>query len=245
MDSFSKIAKKHALNLYENHPNEVGSFLYKTNRSYYDSNGYQPTDCITYALKVISRALKETGNTEKANAVLKKGERGVDTANFLVKELGWEAVYINADINHPRDGDYKHPLAYLEQVKKNSTYYGIPVHHSMTNYRPTDKESAQEQGLWRIYKSKGLKVGQTEMNIVDYKSMKEIPFGFGLSSGGMHIWLFIHGDVYEVHWEGIGNSLYSKTALRSYSWLSGLIVVPRDSKNLLKSLPKVAAHAHE
>lgn len=245
MSNFSSFAKKHLLERYNHHPKEVGSVLYIRNKKYYDDNGFTPTDCITYGIKVMSAAFKEVGNNEANSTIWKKGESGIIAAQYLVSQLGWETVYINADINHPEDGENKHPLAYLQQVKRDGKYYKVPVHHALTNYRPTNKKAAQEQGLWRIYKSKGLKVGETKLNIVDYNTMKNIPFGFGVSNGGMHTWLFSHGYVYEVHWDAIGTSLYEKTPLNLFPWLSGIIIVPKDSVSLLKSLPQVALHVHE
>ncbi|MEL0604834.1 hypothetical protein [Pseudoalteromonas undina] len=245
MSSFSSSAKKHLLKYYNHHPKEVGSQLYIRNKQYYDSKGFTSTDCITYALNVMSAAFSEVGNSEAKNTIWKKGHSGIITAQYLVSNLGWETVYINADINHPADGENKHPLAYLQQVKRDGKYYNVPVHHALTNYRPTDKESAQEQGLWKIYKSRGLKVGPTTLNIVDYNTMRKVPFGFGVSNGGMHTWLFSEGYVYEVHWDGIGASLYEKTPLNLFNWLSGVIIVPKDSSGLLKSLPQVARHLHE
>lgn len=135
--SFSLFAMKHLLDLYNNHALEVGSELYKTNRKHYDSKGYTPTDCITYALKVMSRAFEDIGNSKGKKEIWKMGSSGIDAANYLAANHGWETVYINADVNPPADGQNKHPLAYLQQVKRHGKYYSVPVHHALINYRPT------------------------------------------------------------------------------------------------------------
>ena len=70
--------------------------------------------------------------------------------------------------------------------------------------------------------------GPTPLNSVDIASLELLTFGFGLSRGGEHTWLFSRGKVYEVHWDKVGADLYEESPLRTYAWLSGAIVVPPD-----------------
>lgn len=244
MSSFSTLAKQDMLYRYNNPLKKVGRLTYEQNPKYFDEHGFEWTDCITYVANVLRTTFKKLNNQPAVSGVTKNSASGVQLAQYLISNYDWEGVYVNADINHPADGENKHPLAYLQQVKPNAKYYGIPVHHTLLNYRPTDEESAKEQGSWRIYKSRGLKVGPTELNLVDYRTMKQIPFGIGLSNGGDHCWLFSSGKVYEVHWQGIGRDVYESHELNTFPWLSGMIIVPKDSVSLLKNLPKVLAHAH-
>lgn len=72
-----------------------------------------------------------------------------------------------------------------------------------------------------------------KLNQLDLDAVKKIEFGFGISRGGMHTWLFSNGYVYEVHWEEEGANLYEKTDITLFPWQSNLIVVPPDAKGLL------------
>ncbi len=64
-------------------------------------------------------------------------------------------------------------------------------------------------------------------------------FGFGLSKGGMHTWVFSKGKVYEVHWDKIGSELYEATPLRRFPWLSGAIIIPPDQAAFLAATSKL------
>ena len=64
------------------------------------------------------------------------------------------------------------------------------------------------------------------------QAMNEIPFGFGLSNGAWHTWLWSYGKVHEVHWSKRGSELFDFRPLKVFEsnhyWLSHLIVVPPD-----------------
>jgi len=66
----------------------------------------------------------------------------------------------------------------------------------------------------------------TALNDIDIKSLEQVKFGFVISKGGMHSWMFSKGYVYEVHWDKVGSELYEATPLRIFLRISGVIVVP-------------------
>lgn len=222
--SFSEHAYDKMLALYNKHDHEVGSELKKLLPDKYKD--LESTDCITYSLNVISYAFKETGKNEAAKQVWKLGQHGNELATYLVNSHNWLGVYINPDVFHPTDKDDEHTYSHLIAQKK-CTYYKIPLSYRVVNYRPTDKTHEAFQAL---NKHKGV----TALNAVDINHLKSVKFGFGISRGGMHTWLFSKGDVYEVHWDKVGADLYEKTSLANYPWLSGAIVVPPDASHLLK-----------
>ncbi len=73
----------------------------------------------------------------------------------------------------------------------------------------------------------------TTLNSIDIASLELVKFGFGVSRGGRHIWLFSLGKVYEVYWDTIGKDLHEASSLRTYPWLSGAIVVSADQASAL------------
>ena len=72
---------------------------------------------------------------------------------------------------------------------------------------------------------------------VSYAALKLVKFGFGLSKGGLHTWLFSEGKVYEVHWDQMpSGNLYEAMALNKFMWNSGAIIVPKDQVSKLATL---------
>jgi len=216
MKTFSDFAQEKLKDLFDNHSHEVGSELKKIDPNKYMK--YESTDCITYSLNVLSYAFKKQGNTKAASQVWKLGERGTDLARYLVNTHNWKGVYINPDSIHPVDASSEHTYSsYL--ASKTCKYYQIPLEYKVHNYTTTPKSHPSYQKLNKT-------VGVTTLNTVDIASLDFINFGFGISKGGKHTWLFSNGQVYEVHWDKIGTELYESTSLRSFPWLSGAIVVP-------------------
>ncbi|GDY28304.1 hypothetical protein AHAT_41940 [Agarivorans sp. Toyoura001] len=228
MTSFSGIAKAKTIKLYENHSHEVGSVLKQSDPKKYEK--YESTDCITYVLNVLSHAYKEMGNGQMAKDVWTMGRetsrsdfRGTILAKRLVTQKNWAGIYVSPDSIHPSDGDQEH--TYASVVARKQCIYStdnVPLKHRVVNYNPTKEDNPNFQALYPY-------LGKTKLNDIDYKELAKIPFGFGLSRGGMHTWLFVEGFVYEVHWDAIGKGLYEKTALRNYPWLSSAIFVPQDT----------------
>jgi hypothetical protein len=223
MKSFSDYANEKLLDLFKNHSHEVGSELKKLDPKKYES--YESTDCITYALNVISFAFKSVGNHEAAQKSWSLGKKGTELAKYLVTIQRWKGIYINPDVNHPLDADSEH--AYTNYLaSKKCTYYNIPLQYKVANYSITPKNSP---AFGKLNKNKGV----TALNTIDIMSLERLKFGFGVSRGGKHTWLFSKGKVYEVHWDEIGSNLYEASPLRNFPWLSGAIVVPVDQEGLL------------
>ena len=211
--TLAEFGQEKMLDLYYHHDHEVGSELYKLDPEAYA--GYEPTNCITYVMKSLSYAFQKSGHPDAAREVWKYITRGVDLANYLVHTHGWSCIYANPDQYHPEDGDSEHTYSnYI--VNKYCTYYGLPVMGVVRDYRPTPT------GPGTLYED----ASPTPENTLDLMLLNRIRFGFGLSRGGTHTWLFSQGWVFEVHWTGIGDTLYERTPLRDFPWLSNLIVIP-------------------
>ena len=133
----------------------------------------------------------------------------------------WKAVYVNPDSKHPEDGNQEHAYSNVIANKKCS-YYNIPLSYTVTDYRITPKTNPN-------FKKVNPHLSETKLNTLDITSLANIDFGFGISKGGLHTWLFSRGNVYEVHWDSIGKGLYEKTSLKKFIWLSGAIAIPADA----------------
>jgi hypothetical protein len=141
-----------------------------------------------------------------------------------VSDRGWKAVYINPDVNHPRDKKYEHVKTYNE-VKAKLPYYNIPIDHIVVNYTPTSKSDPN----FVSFKGKGMSVDPTDEDDSQMNELRKIKFGMGISRGGTHTWLYSFGLVYEAHWDKVGPELYGTTDIEAFDWLSGAIVVPPDA----------------
>lgn len=229
MKTFSEFAREKMMELFNNHSHEVGSELKKLHPSKYKE--YESTDCITYSLNVLSYAFTKRGNTEAARQVWKLGKRGTDLAKYLVNTHNWKGIYINPDSKHPVDINPEHTYSsYL--ASKTCKYYQVPLEYKVENYTITPKSHTAFRKL-----NKSAPV--TKLNTVDIASLELVKFGFGLSKGGMHTWVFSLGKVYEVHWDKIGDELYEATSIRIFPWLSGAIVVPPDQAIALAASAKL------
>ena len=229
MKTYSDYAKEKMIELFNSHEDEVGSELKKLHPEKYKD--YKSTDCITYSLNVISYAFEKSGNSKAAKNVWGLGKRGVDLAKYLVNSHGWKGVYINPDSVHPADAQAEHTFS-SHLATRTCKYYQIPLHFRVDNYAPTPRTNP-------AYRQLNRNAGVTSLNKVDITSLEQVKFGFGLSRGGMHTWVFSKGKVYEVHWDKIGSGLYEATSLRRFPWLSGAIVIPSDQGAFLSASSKL------
>jgi hypothetical protein len=225
MGKFTEQAVAKMTDLYSNHSHEVGSQLKKSDPSKYAK--YEATNCITYALNVISFAFESIGNEKAAKKAWSLGQRGTELAAWLVNDHGWKGIYINPDVVHPTDKDSEHSYSH-HLANKTCRYYKIPLHYKVINYTVTPKTHA-------AFKKVNKNAGVTAPNLIDIANLSKVEFGFGVSRGGMHTWLFSKGSVYEVHWDAIGKGLYEASPLSKYPWLSGAIVVPPNQTRHLVS----------
>lgn len=221
--NFSEYALEHLLELYKNHDNEVGRELKKQFPDKYKD--YKSTDCITYVLNVLRYAFNKKADSDAAKKVWAVGSKGTDLAKYLVKHKSWKGVYINPDVNHPTDSNDEHTYTAIIAAKR-CEYYRIPLAYQITNYRVTPKTHTSFQ---KVNTEKAV----TTLDSVSIASLESVKFGFGISRGGMHTWLYSKGKVYEVHWDAVGPKLYEATSLRKYPWISGAIFIPSDQKHLL------------
>ena len=179
-----------------------------------ETAGKEKTDCITYVIKTLSKAFTQVGETDAAKTTRSLYEDGSDLAKYLVEQQDWTGYYWNPDVRHPSDNDSEHPSTYQE-AQRTGLYYGIPITGYIINYRPHKPATKLDrQGLdW----------------------LRKVKFGYGIARGARHTFLVSFAEIYEVHWEEIGDKLYSKTPLESpqWKWLSGAIVVPPGTTSLL------------
>jgi hypothetical protein len=229
MKIYSDYAREKMVKLFNSHEDEVGSELKRQYPEKYKD--YKSTDCITYSLNVISYAFEKSGNSEAAKHVWSLGRRGVDLAKYLVNTHSWKGVYINPDSVHPADAQAEHTFS-SHLASRTCKYYQIPLQFRVDNYAPTPRTNP-------AYRQLNRNAGVTSLNKVDIASLEQVKFGFGLSRGGMHTWVFSKGKVYEVHWDKFGSDLYEATSLRRFPWLSGAIVIPGDQGAFLSASSKL------
>ncbi len=223
---FSDYAKTKLLDLYKDHPNEVGSVLRQSDPTKYAT--YKATDCITYVLNVLAYAFEQSGDHTTSRSVWSYGKKPSDgkfygslLAQKLISHHHWVGIYINPDVVHPRDAANEHNFSHYV-VNNKCHYYQIPVKYKVVNYSPTSTTHVSYQ---QLVPGKG----KTKLNAIDITTLQKLKFGFGLSRGGMHTWVYSEGYIYEVHWDQIGSGLYEKTKLEDFPWLSGVIIVPPDA----------------
>lgn len=230
MATFTDHAKARLLDLYKNHSHQVGSKLFDLDPAKYRRKGLERTDCITYVIDCLKAGFNGVGDTAAAGKVGTLGKHGTELAKYLVNTKKWTGVHINPDEVHPDDGLQEHTYAsYIARKKKR--YYNIPMAYKVTNYRPTPKTDSDFQ---KLNPGKGV----TPLDSVSYQAFKKVGFGFGLSKGGLHTWLFSDGKVYEVHWEetAASGNLYEATELNKFGWNSGAVIIPPDQATKLTTL---------
>jgi len=220
------------MGLYHEHSHEVGSMLKKEYP--YEYENLKSTDCITYVINVLSYAFEQTNNMQAVNKVRALGAYGTKLANYLVEEQNFKAIYINPDIYHPNDSDEEH--TYSAYVARNKcTYYDIKLKYQVVNYNPTSRDDLSFQSI-------NTTKGTTPLDEISIEALSNVEFGFGVSRGGRHTWLFSYGKVYEVHWNNVGADLYEASPLQSYNWLSGVIVIPKEQEVYLENIDTLGCY---
>lgn len=220
--TFSQYAVEKINDIFANQSKHVGSQLKLADPTKYKD--YISSDCITMAIWVLKYAFEKTLKPEVARRVGGLGQKGTELAKYLIDHQGWKAVYYNPDINHPRDGEGEHIASYYNQVKKSCSYSvsKVPVSNTVINYKPSENKVTPYLEL-------------TTKVVTDYNVFKRVPFGLGMSRGGLHVWVYSLEKIYESHWDKEANDgLYTAVRLNEFEWLSGIIVVPPDSHHLLK-----------
>jgi hypothetical protein len=176
-----------------------------------DTIGKEKTDCITYVIKCLTKAYNDTGNADAAARIKSLYEDGSVLGKYLVDGLHWTGYYWNPDVRHPADGQAEHPSTYWE-VQHTGFYYGIKISGNIINYRLT------ESGI--------------VSNNIGLLWLKSVKFAYGIARGATHCFLISYGNIYEVHWTGIGEDLYKVTPFERFEWLSGAIMVPPGTNEL-------------
>lgn len=232
MESFSKIARKNMLVRHNDTGKVVGSQLALAMESKYPGfyQGYRVTDCITFVWRVLNETYTQLGRPDIPKALLNvarvkrhgrltKDLYGDLLAKALVDLYGWTAIYLTPDQNRPRDGIHDH-IKNARSVQKHCIHASIPVKYFVFDYGPTSRNNKNFASFT---------LGEeTNFNEIGMKSLMTIPFGFGLSSKGIHTWLFSEGKVFEVHWADQSPYVHEVHWLSGFEWNSNLLVVPPD-----------------
>ena len=230
MKSLSHYALEQMLNLYHRRAGELSSQQRLINPALPESA--RPTGCITYALNVLSYAYNKADKVEAAAKVWELGKHGADLAAYLVTRQAWKGIYIKPDIVPASDN--KTEAAYSNLLAaRTGQYYNVPLCSQFLNQRPGLRDKSAS---FQLHPKHGLGF----LDEVEISSLQSLRFGFGISKGGMHTWLFSRGDVYQVHCADNGTVIYEKRALQQYPWLNGVIVVPPDQVTQLTAV----AHVH-
>lgn len=211
-----------------------------------------PTNCIDWALEHLGAAYKAAGKAERWEKILeaigarkKKGGLGREEAEDLsgkdmkvgivgkakkatdvarlLQEDGWEGIYFNPDVEHPKIGksdDGKEHLHSARVAARYGTYYNLKVHHQVLNFRPTAEPPSP-----------------TELDMSGIELLRQVPFFFGLSRGGKHTYVGSYGVVSEAHWDHqpVDPGVMGEVPLEKFDWMSGLLLIPP------KTWPKGAA----
>ena len=247
--SFSDFAVEKLLELYSYHEHEIG-----IQHPSAVTSGLKKTDCITYAINSMEYAFSQVGDQKSAKKVRKLGKYGHELAQFLIKNQGWRTVYVTRDFWHvngtPEEVSKHYSSLHTNQLPRNMYYENtadLPVHYFAINFSPYERPwsyhcrnifeacasdydgSVFARGVFNANK----RDVETERDADALSFLNRVKFAFGLSKGGRHTWLFSKGYVYEVHWDGIGDGLYERTAISSWNWVANLLVVPPDEPALV------------
>jgi len=171
----------------------------------------QESSCIGWVYENVGAAYAAAGKgarwAEIQRAVVRNGSKGTDLAKELQKD-GWKAIYWNPDTKTPEDGSAEHTFS-ASQVARGKPYYGIKIDGTVTNYRPSSGSATREDDT-------GL------------QKLANVPFFFGLARGGMHTFVGTRGEVNELHWadDPTSTGIIEQQPLKTFPWLSGVIMVP-------------------
>lgn len=212
--------------------------------------GLPKTDCISYSIDVLSYAFKKTGNNKAAKEVRKLGKHGNELSAYLVKSEGWKGIYASRDFNHPYDGHF----AYRDRnyvTKSSCDFWGVPIHYLAINYNPTKRPftyHCKDIFEWcnKSYNNTNFVKGgcskdkyiETRLNENAFKVLSSIEFGFGISKGASHTWLFSQGMVYEASSAGIPPFLFNEGSIKDFRYVTNAIVVPPFETEKLSKLAR-------
>ena len=169
------------------------------------------SSCIGWAMENVGAAYRAAGKSERwseiMHTVTARGSKGIDLAREL-KADGWESVYWNPDAKHPSDNLPEHSFSAL-QVARGRGYYGVPIDHTVQNYRPTADKG-------------------TVLDLAGIEKLSKVPFFFGLAKGGNHTFVGRNANVNEFHWAQMPNGVNAieERPLKDWGWNSGMIMIP-------------------
>ncbi len=241
--------------LYNHHPNEVGSQRDLT----LIPPGAKKTDCITYVGTVLAYAYEQVGQPDVSKEIMKRLKRGVILAQYLQSQ-GWKAVYFNPDTDDKKSGmnrtgdparrvpgsnEYDPYNSYYLYAKKGSIH-GLNINGYVINFeaRTTIENPGFIASLFG-YGPKTVPVS-APVDLAGLTKLKRVKFGYGMTQGGVHTWLYGSGNVYEVHWKGIApgfsaayytspgpDLLYERKSFEDFvrpTWVRfGVVMVPPDN----------------
>lgn len=257
--TFSEHAEFEMLNLYNNHPDQLGRQLWvdfdncRTNKpsgTQCDLFGdyrnfdqkfkkWRRTDCQTYIQDVIRYAYEKIGRRDlydglRAFYKSRNLVNGTVMAEYLVKN-GWKAYLYMPDTENPYDADQAHVKMY-DLAQRTKLWWKVPLAGFIVNYNPT------------VTNKNGIRVAKPTPLDADGKrrldALANVKFAVCVFTGARHTGVLFRGKVLEVHWKTIsGHStvddeyevfrderLYEATDLINFGWAEGIIVIPPDSQ---------------
>ena len=188
--------------LFKTPEDEVGS---KVHRERWASRSV--TNCIIYVSKVLIYAHSKIGRSDRNERIRQLGIRqqdGSKLANYLVREIGWNAHYWNPDTDFA--GDNSEHLVSYKQVLSKSHYLphssNLPVSGVIVNYNKRDKTAKR---VWvptpvnvpnpviPIPIPIPIPVTVPADNTAILGKLSQVKFAFGIARGGTPLFCFHTG----------------------------------------------------
>jgi hypothetical protein len=166
-------------------------------------------------------------------------QNGTELSRYLATQ-GWKAHYWNPDVWEPRDRDNEHVVSF-KKARDKEVYEDIHLSGMIVGYNKQKKVKI-EGPPWYWPFGDGVKVSNEDPdNIAVFQNLKKVKFAVCIARGGTHCFLISYGDVFEVHWDQEGPSLYGRRSFYGYGWNSGIVLTPPDSSFTSQSIAIVRA----
>jgi hypothetical protein len=259
--TFSEHAEFEMLNLFNNHPEQIGRRLWidylgcrakKPSGTpcelFGDYNNFEKsfknwrrTDCQTYIQDVIRYAYEKIGRRDLYDGLLKFYKtknltNGTVMAEYLVKN-GWKTYLFMPDTENPRDGKPEHKKMY-DLALRTKKWWNVPITDFIVNYNPT---VTRDDGVRVLTPTKLDNDGKRKLD-----ALGGVKFAVCVFTEAKHTGVFFRGKVLEVHWRSLSphspvgdeyetfriQSLYEAKDLINFGWYEGIIVIPPDGKEI-------------
>jgi hypothetical protein len=188
-------------------------------------SGLNIMDCVTFVLKV----LRDGCNLKilQTDLIYKNG---MDLSKFLLG-LGWEAHFWSPDVYRKGNKDSDHTVSFLKGINAPKINGRVNKQEALAYKPPFEYYGVRLSGMIVGYNrhEPDTNAANRAANLQALVRLKKVEFCVGICKGGQHTFLMSDGRVWEVHWDGIGGSLYEITDFNKYRWLSGIVLTPPGS----------------